>query len=563
MQANQNNDHNDTQSDQSAIAPTQYGENSTAAQKPAKRDNSYQWSMGYAPIVAQLVLLIYLIQGDKFYTNYEGFPYLICAEAIALFSLGYFRSNILRAYSDPFHTYFALFLPILFALINFQILFALHGGLRDSSHSFFRSIADLGVIALMIFINPMYFFAIFIYFINAFVEHFASFFALLLEALSSSLSSSSLNASAKHLCIFIAVAAFAYAVGVVFGLCMKRFTIANNRLRYKALIITIMILAPLAPLIPFAVYKHSLMIPYGVKRLDRIGGDWRWTRDKDAVLLRGEKTLNFESDLPKLDGAIPLYPIYYSAVKALYKKPYNLDEYDFSRAYFNSSDIKYSYGRLIHDSADLAFVFGYSSEQLAEARKAGVDFELTPIGKEAFVFLVNEQNPIKSLTIEQIQKIYTGEITNWREVGGNDEEILAFQRDKDSTSQSVMEWNIMQGLKLRTALMEEVRSTSGDKDTPADYRNAENAIGYSFRFYVAGMMKAKDVCLLAINGIEPSPENIQNGSYPLVYELYIAGRKNDISENAQKLVDWFLSDQGQALIEDVGYVPIKNQQKGI
>ncbi|MDR0663938.1 MAG: phosphate ABC transporter substrate-binding protein, PhoT family, partial [Helicobacteraceae bacterium] len=68
---------------------------------------------------------------------------------------------------------------------------------------------------------------------------------------------------------------------------------------------------------------------------------------------------------------------------------------------------------------------------------------------------------------------------------------------------------------------------------------------------------AEGVRLLAINGVEPTIENIQNGSYPLIEEFYIVGKKNDISQNAQKLIDWFLSDQGQALIKDEGYTPIR------
>jgi phosphate transport system substrate-binding protein len=72
------------------------------------------------------------------------------------------------------------------------------------------------------------------------------------------------------------------------------------------------------------------------------------------------------------------------------------------------------------------------------------------------------------------------------------------------------------------------------------------------------MMKAQGVRLLAINGVEPTPENIQNGSYPLIHEFYIVSREDGKNPNVKKLIDWFLSEQGQALIEDVGYIPIKN-----
>jgi phosphate transport system substrate-binding protein len=276
--------------------------------------------------------------------------------------------------------------------------------------------------------------------------------------------------------------------------------------------------------------------------------------------LRGEPTIIFEKDFPKLDGATALYPIYYSAVSAIYKKPEAIDNHKYKNRFLACSRSGGAYDRLIEGAADIIFVSAPSYDQLEHAKSQGVELALTPIGKEAFVFIVNEQNPISSLTIEQVQKIYTGEITNWREVGGKNKTILAFQRNANSGSQTAMENSVMKDLPLKTAIKEEVSVSMGgllNVIADADYRNAENAIGYSFRFFVTDMQETKGVRLLAINGVEPTPENIANGSYPLTQEFYIVARKGDITPNAQKLIDWFLSDQGQALIKDVGYIPLK------
>lgn len=89
----------------------------------------------------------------------------------------------------------------------------------------------------------------------------------------------------------------------------------------------------------------------------------------------------------------------------------------------------------------------------------------------------------------------------------------------------------------------------------ADYKNATNSIGYMFRFYVTSMNKRDDIRLLAVNGVEPTPENIRANRYPFVMDLYIVTTDNP-TENTKKLTDWFLSPQGQELIEDVGYIPI-------
>ena len=84
--------------------------------------------------------------------------------------------------------------------------------------------------------------------------------------------------------------------------------------------------------------------------------------------------------------------------------------------------------------------FGTKSDASQEehARDRGVEFEYTPVGREGFVFLVNASNPVDSLTIEQVKGIYSGKITTWKEVGGNDEPIQAYQRNSNSGSQSMM-----------------------------------------------------------------------------------------------------------------------------
>ena len=195
-----------------------------------------------------------------------------------------------------------------------------------------------------------------------------------------------------------------------------------------------------------------------------------------------------------------------------------------------------------------------SKGQLAKAKEAGVELELAPIGREAFVFFVNADNPVQNLTLAQIQDIYSRRITNWKQVGGQDEEILAFQRPEDSGSQTAMLAMVMKDRQLATPMKEEVASGMGGiLSKVAEYRNLSSAIGYSFRWYATVMNPNPDIRLLSIDGVAPTPENIRDGSYPLTGELNIvtAGSENP---NVQKLIDWTLSAQGQALIEKTGYV---------
>ncbi|MDR2153390.1 MAG: substrate-binding domain-containing protein [Helicobacteraceae bacterium] len=486
--------------------------------------NNYLWSMIYAQIAAQIVAIPCIIFFDEIFPL-EGFAYTFATVAIAIVFVGYFRSKKLEVKDGYFKTYFALFLPIALAAISFNIAY-----IDDSLlYKFYGD--GLGFLYYFTaLINAVYFLAFFVF---LWVGNF------------------------KIYCAFITIVSCAYAIGFAYGLYKKRFAIANKKPIYISLGIIALILTP--PII-FAIYENSFIVSKDIKKIEPINEYMKQAKAQENITaLRGEPSVYFESALPKLGGATALCPIFVSAAKALYKKPDNLDEAQFINNYFACYSTPLAYRMLERKQVELIFVIAPSSDQLAEAKKAGVEFELTPIGKEAFVFLVSDANPVKSLTIEQIQKIYTGEITNWREVGGADEKILAFQRNKNSGSQTAMENSVMKGLTLQEPLKEMRRGDMGGLvDAIADYRNAENAIGYSFRFYVTDMLKAKNVRLLAINGIEPTADNIRNGLYPLIHEFYIVGRKNNISENAQKLIDWFLSDQGQALIEDVGYIPIND-----
>jgi phosphate transport system substrate-binding protein len=183
-----------------------------------------------------------------------------------------------------------------------------------------------------------------------------------------------------------------------------------------------------------------------------------------------------------------------------------------------------------------------------------VTFELTPIGREAFVFFVNVENPVSNLTVEQIQDIYQKIIRNWSSLGGRDEKITPFQRPENSGSQTVMLARVMRGGRLPTPLREEFAADMGGVvNRVAAYRNYSSAIGYSFRYFVEGMKQNDNVKLLAVDGVTPTVQNIKNGSYPFTIDFYAvtAGTRN---ENAQKLIGWILSEQGQDFIELCGCV---------
>ena len=277
---------------------------------------------------------------------------------------------------------------------------------------------------------------------------------------------------------------------------------------------------------------------------------------EDAKVARLDKpsSLKFTEDsLPKIDSATALYPIAAAFVEAVYPKGnYAYQEQNI----LMQTTTRMAFNNLIEGKADIIFASIPSQEQLETAKEKGVELHLTPIGKEGFVFFVNDNNPVQELTIEQIQDIYSGKITNWSKVGGNNEEIEAFQREKNSGSQTRLE-ELMQGKELLTAPMSETRGGMGGIiRRAADYKNYKNALGFSFRYYASEMVDNKAIKLLHINGIPPTKETIRTNEYPLTGQFYAITTGNH-NEQLEKFIGWILSEEGQELIEKSGYVRIK------
>ena len=170
--------------------------------------------------------------------------------------------------------------------------------------------------------------------------------------------------------------------------------------------------------------------------------------------------------------------------------------------------------------------------------------------------MFSTDNPIDNLTTEQIQMIYSGEITNWKQVGGKNEKIAAFQRNEGSGSQSMLE-RFMGDIPIMEAPTEMVTDLmSGIIEKVSNYKSKSNSIGFSFRYYVEGIIQNPDIKLLSIDGVAPTAENIKNGSYPIVTPIYAVTYEENTNENVDRLLDWFLSEEGQYIIEETGYVGI-------
>lgn len=265
--------------------------------------------------------------------------------------------------------------------------------------------------------------------------------------------------------------------------------------------------------------------------------------------LNETSTLQIKAPLPVLDGATALYPIYAAYAQAIYPE----DVYSPYDSKVICATTPYAYENLLNKTSDIIFVGGPSEKQKQMFKDAKEEMVYTPIGKEGFVFFVNKDNPVTSLTTQQIKDIYSGKITNWKEVGGKDSEIRAFQRPEGSGSQSAM-LRFMGNTPLKEPIKEDVpEGMGGIISQTADYQNRENAIGYSFRFYASEMATNDKIKLLEIDGVAPTKENIQNGSYPSS-SFYAITLKSNTNEKVKQILEWIVSEQGQEIVEKTGYV---------
>jgi phosphate transport system substrate-binding protein len=281
-----------------------------------------------------------------------------------------------------------------------------------------------------------------------------------------------------------------------------------------------------------------------------------WFHNEDFILakLDEEPHLRLTDNLPVLNGATALYPVYASFIQAVYPE----SEYEKSKNLAEWGDTTpRAYENLLKNKADIIFCAAPSDAQKKQFSDNGVILKLVPIGREAFVFFVNKKNIVDNVTIENIHGIYSGKITNWKELNGKNQRIRAFQRPKNSGSQTALE-KIMGNIPIMEPRREDVSDGMGDIiNKVAVYRNFPNAIGFSFLFYSTEMVKDEQIKLLSIEGVYPSRETIQDGSYPFsdsFYAIYVD--TEDKNENIDVFIEWILSSQGQELIEKTGYVPI-------
>lgn len=187
---------------------------------------------------------------------------------------------------------------------------------------------------------------------------------------------------------------------------------------------------------------------------------------------------------------------------------------------------------------------GLSSRELKEEEKNS-GLVGTVLAYDGIALIVNTENTVVDLTLEQIAKIYTGEIKNWSEIGGNDQEIVLIGREAGSGTRDGFE--AITDTEDKCVYRQQLTST-GDVITAVSQN--PGAIGY------ASVASIKDtVKVVRVDGVTPSEETIKNGSYVVQRPfLLVTSSKTELSESAQKFFDYITSEQAKSIISNAGVV---------
>lgn len=302
---------------------------------------------------------------------------------------------------------------------------------------------------------------------------------------------------------------------------------------------------------------------------------WRWrkpgeyhSRDGGEVVLTDHYAWSFDDEVGSnpeenynrhLERSYPSYDAFDPATGNLKEIRYPPDAKP-SRDFINGhkfSQTHKAYVNLIEGRRDLIFATRMPSEdELESAKEQGIELEFFPFARDAFVFLTNRHNPVRDLTLKQVQDIFSGKVKRWKNIGGFGGTVKPLIRDRNSGSEELMRTLVMKDVPVQSDFKHQLLALmSGIFDVLE--HNIEG-IGYSILYYERYMVCNPYTRTLRINGIEPTPETIVDGSYPLLYDCVAVVRK-DSPKKARAVACWLAEDEGAKVVRESGYIPVSKQ----
>lgn len=200
----------------------------------------------------------------------------------------------------------------------------------------------------------------------------------------------------------------------------------------------------------------------------------------------------------------------------------------------------------IKDTISGTTEIGMSSRELTDEESKNLK-EVT-IAVDGIGVVVNKNNPVKNLTLEQIKDIFTGKITNWSEVGGEDKEIVVVSREEGSGTRTAFQ-EILNYSTEDTVKNAIVNNSTGA--TKVMVEENDNAIGYMSIGYI-------DYSIASVNvdGVEATADNVKSGEYKIQRPFLLVYKEGALSEEGQEFIDFILSDKGQAIVAEENLVTV-------
>jgi phosphate transport system substrate-binding protein len=171
--------------------------------------------------------------------------------------------------------------------------------------------------------------------------------------------------------------------------------------------------------------------------------------------------------------------------------------------------------------------------------------------KDGITIFLNEANPVQELTIKQLSDIYQEKIRNWKELGGSDAEIRLYGRENSSGTYTYFHDEV-----VKADYAASVQSLPGTAAVVNAVKKDVNGIGYGGAAYAVGVKHAKVKSDAKATAYLPTPETVAKGQYPITRYLYMYLKSRPTGET-KKYIDWILSSEGQAVVTEVGYFPVK------
>ncbi len=191
---------------------------------------------------------------------------------------------------------------------------------------------------------------------------------------------------------------------------------------------------------------------------------------------------------------------------------------------------------------------GMSSRDLKEDEKAK-GLQETIIAYDGIVVIVHPSNKVENLTIEQVKDIFTGKITNWKELGGDDMEIVVVSREDGSGSRDAFQEIVgySSGQLVRSAIV-----ASGNGNIKTTVATNKHAVGFiSFEYIDPSIQPVK------INGVEATAENVLQQKYKLSRPFLFVHLEENLTPEGQKFIDYILSPKGQEIVLESGTIPVR------